>query len=99
MKTCMLSGITENTAPHSAFRETAGVSPTCESLQALAFGGKIDAADLPEVAVAELAPRACAAAARRPCEPKTRRSELVAHSSPSGLAFGLLRTEALMTEL
>lgn len=69
----MLSGITENTSPHCTLRETAGVPPTSKQLQAPAFRGKTDAADLPEVAVAELAPRAMAGAWPRPRKSKTRR--------------------------
>lgn len=69
----MLSGITENTSPHCTFRETTGVPPSCKQMQAPAFRGKTDAADLPEVAVAELAPRAMAGAWRRSRKPKTLR--------------------------
>lgn len=69
----MLSGITENTSPHCTFWERAGVPPSCKQLQEPAFRGKTDAADLPEVAVAELAPRAVAGSWRRPHKPKTLR--------------------------
>lgn len=93
----MLSGITENTSPHCTSRETR--SAPSSKLQERAFRGKIDAAHLPEVAVAELARRTGAGGSRRPREPETRGSEFLAQFSPSGFAFGLLRTEVLMTEL
>lgn len=94
----MLSGIAENTSPHCMSRELSGAPPSSK-LQAPAFRGKIDAAHLPEVAVADPAPRVRAGASRRPLELETRGSEFLARFSPSGLAFGLLRTDVHMTEL
>lgn len=93
----MLPNITEKISPHSTFKKKAGGLPSFK-LQTPAFRGKVDAAHLPEVAVAELAPWAWAGASR-PRELKARGSELVALSSLAGFAFGLLGTEVLMTEV